>query len=79
MATELGIAGLLLFADQWVYGHAHSESLGSAWPLAAVLSVGIAYGTRAGAGAGAALGVVHWLGDLSFETRPWTADRARAR
>ncbi len=75
VATELGIAGLLVFADQWVYGHAHSESLGSAWPLAAVLTVGIAYGTRAGAGAGAALGVVHWLGDLSFETRPWTVDR----
>ncbi len=76
IAVELGIAGLLVFADQWVYGHAHSQSLGSAWPLAAVLTVGIAFGTRPGAGAGAGLGVVHWLGDLAFDAGPWTGDRA---
>jgi signal transduction histidine kinase len=76
VAVELGIAGLLVFSDQWVYGHSHSQSLGSAWPLAAVLTVGIAYGTRAGAGAGFSLGILHWLGDLSFDTSPWTSDRA---
>ncbi len=76
VVVELAIAGLLVFSDQWVYGHSHSQSLGSAWPLAAVLTVGIAYGTRAGAAAGFSLGVLHWLGDLAFDTSPWTSDRA---
>jgi len=76
VAVELAIAGLLVFSDQWVYGHSHSQSLGSAWPLAAVLTVGIVFGVRAGAGAGLAMGVLHWLGDLAFDTSVWTSDRA---
>jgi signal transduction histidine kinase len=76
LLVELLIAGLLVFADQWVYAHDHSQSLGSAWPLASVFTVGIAYGARLGAAAGFALGVLQWLGDLSFVPGRWTGDRA---
>ena len=76
LATELAVAGLLVLLDQWVYGAAHSQSLGAAWPLAAILSVAIAAGTRAAAGAGFFLGVLHWLSDLLFGSGPWTGNRA---
>ncbi len=75
VATEVVIAGALVFSDQWVYAHDHSQSFGSAWPLASILTVGIAYGVRAGAGAGLVMGVLHWLGDLVFLSGPWTAER----
>src|SRR4051794_11006618 len=42
LAAELGIAALLVLCDGWAYGGGHafssSQSLGSIWPLAAVLS-----------------------------------------
>lgn len=58
---ELVIAIALVIGDGVAYraGHAFagSQSLGSVWPLAAVLSVGLASGARLGALAGALLGV----------------------
>jgi signal transduction histidine kinase len=76
LIVELTLAGLLVLLDQWAYGVAHSQSLGSVWPLAAVLSIAIAAGTRQAAPAGFALGVLHWLSDLLFGAGPWTGDRA---
>jgi signal transduction histidine kinase len=75
VATEVAIAGAIVFSDQWVYAQDHSQSFGSAWPLASILTVGIAYGVRAGAGAGLVMGILHWLGDLAFLSGPWTAER----
>ena len=76
LATELVLAGALVFADQWVYGSTHSQSLGSAWPVASILTAGIVGGPLAGAAAGFALGILHWLGDLAFVSGRWTGDRA---
>src|SRR6476469_6670406 len=76
LATELALAGALVFGDQWVYGSSHAQSLGSAWPLASVLSIAIVGGAWAGAAAGFSLGVLHWLGYLPFVAGRWTGDRA---
>ena len=70
LAAELTLAGALVFGDQWVYGGSHAQSLGSAWPLASVLSLAIVGGAGAGAAAGFAVGTVHWLGDLAFVAGP---------
>jgi len=74
LAIELAIAMALVFADWWVYGQvggiwsAHGQSLGVAWPAAAVLSIGVAYGAGRGVLAGAALGLVRLVGQLVFWT-----------
>ncbi|CAN5595550.1 hypothetical protein BH24ACT4_BH24ACT4_22840 [soil metagenome] len=62
IAVEVGMAVTLLVADGWVYGGDHGQTLGSAWPLAAVLAVGAAWGPVAGIAAGVALGVGKWGG-----------------
>jgi signal transduction histidine kinase len=64
VAGELAAGGLVLACDDAVYDGAHSQALGSAWPLAGVLAAGIALGPAAGAGAGAALGLARALGHL---------------
>jgi len=60
LAIELAIAAALVLCDGWAYGAGHafstSLSLGSIWPLAAVLSVGLAAGAGWGAAAGLVLG-----------------------
>lgn len=78
LLVEVVLAGTIVLLDQWVYGSPHSQSLGSAWPLAAVLSVGIAAGARAGAACGFGLGILHWLSDLVFVPGRWSGDRALA-
>jgi signal transduction histidine kinase len=78
LATELAVAGSLVFADHWAYGSAHSQSLGSAWPLAAVMSIGLVLGAPGGATAGLLLGVLRWLGELWFEPGRWSGDRTLA-
>ncbi len=62
IGSEVAVAVALLVADGWVYGGDHSQSLGSAWPLAAALSAGIAWGPLAGIAAGVALGLGRWTG-----------------
>jgi signal transduction histidine kinase len=61
LAVEMLIATALVLCDGWTYGTGHafssSQSLGSIWPLAAVLSVGAASGPLWGGGAGVLLGV----------------------
>jgi signal transduction histidine kinase len=75
IAVELALAGTIVFADQWVYATDHSQSFGSAWPLASVLTVGVVGSIRLGAFAGFGMGVLHWLGDLVFAPGPWTSNR----
>lgn len=61
VSAELAVAAALVLCDGWAYGAHHafstSQSLGSVWPLAAVLSTGVALSAAAGAGAGAVLGL----------------------
>jgi signal transduction histidine kinase len=69
IAIELAIAAALLFGDWWVYGadNGHSQSLGSAWPLAVILTVGVAYNAWAGFATGFALGIIHIVGQVLFD------------
>jgi signal transduction histidine kinase len=76
LGIELAIAMALVFADWWVYGRvggtwsSHGQSLGVAWPAAAVLSIGVACGATTGFAAGAALGLARLAGQLVFWTDP---------
>jgi signal transduction histidine kinase len=67
MGVELVLACALAYLDWWVYGGvAHSQSLGTIWPLAVVLTVGVAQGGRGGFAAGLLLGAVRATGELTF-------------
>jgi signal transduction histidine kinase len=75
VAVELAIAVALLAGDGWVYEHGHafasSQSLGSAWPLAAVLSAGLVLGPLGGAGGGLALGAGRIVGAAVNQQGAW--------
>src|SRR5262249_29384614 len=77
LAIEGAIALSMAFADQWVYTAAnpHAQSLGSIWPLAWVITVGIPYAGRGGALAGLSVGVASWLSNLVFVAGRWNGDR----
>lgn len=59
--TELAVGILLILGDGVAYGEGHafstSQSLGSVWPLAGILSMGVAMGPLAAAGAGVLIGI----------------------
>ena len=55
--VEVATGAGLLVADGWVYGGPHRVSLGSAWPIAGVLSAGVVTGPVGGAAAGAVIGL----------------------
>ena len=58
---ELAVGAALVLCDGWAYGRGHafstSQSLGSVWPLAGVLAVGVVTGPVGGAAAGGLMGV----------------------
>jgi signal transduction histidine kinase len=54
--AELGLGFVLLAADGWVYDGEHPQSLGSAWPLAGAMSIGIVVGPSGGIVAAMVLG-----------------------
>jgi signal transduction histidine kinase len=64
LATELAVGFALGAGDGWAYAHDHPQSLGSAWPLAGVLTAGVALAGRGGAVAGAVVGLGRLFGDL---------------
>lgn len=74
IAIELTVAVALSVADPIAYADGHSQSLGSAWPLAGILSAGIAFGGAGGAAAGVVVGLARLAGDL-VAGGAWSDDR----
>jgi signal transduction histidine kinase len=67
LAVELAVAGTMVFVDMYAYGSAqHAQSLGTVWPLAVVLTAGVAYGGWGGLAAGLVLGLVRLAGEIVF-------------
>ena len=67
--TELAVAFTLEMGDRIVYnGVSHSQSFASAWPLASLLTAGIAYRSRGGAAAGAIVGLGRVVGEMVDST-----------
>jgi signal transduction histidine kinase len=60
--VELGVGASMLLLDGHVYDRIHSQSVGSAWPVAGVLVAALIGGPIAGAAAGVALGAARWIG-----------------
>ena len=79
LGAELTIATALVLCDGWAYGAGHafssSQSLGSIWPLAAVLSIGLGLGAAWGAGAGVVLGVARLGATLANGVRDFDGGR----
>lgn len=68
IASELAVAFSLGAGDGWVFAGEHAQSLGSVWPLAGVMTAGVAWAGRGGALAGAVVGLGRLCGDL-IQTR----------
>ncbi len=71
VAVEVAVACALVFGDEFVYdGAGHPQTLASAWPLAGVMTAGIAFrwrgGVVAGVVIGAAQGMGEWLGPAAW-------------
>ena len=71
VVVELGVGASMLLLDGYVYVEDHSQSLGSAWPVAGILMAAVAGGPIAGAASGVALGAARWGG---AQLAPFTAD-----
>jgi signal transduction histidine kinase len=72
LVIELSVGFALSAGDGWAYAGDHPQSLGSVWPLAGVLTAGVALAARGGAAAGAVVGLGRLCGDalLPGSTRP---------
>ena len=72
IAAEVAVAIALEVGDQLAYnGVSHSQSLASAWPLAGVMTAGIAFRARGGVLAGVAIGLGRAVGQ-ELGPRDWT-------
>ena len=80
VSVEMALAVGLVLGDGWAYGAGHafstSQSLGSVWPLVAVLSTGVAFGGSWGIGAGALLGSARLGATLANGVRSFDGSRA---
>jgi signal transduction histidine kinase len=71
---EVAVGATLSLADGAVWNADHSQSLGSAWPLAGVLSAGIVGGAAPGMAAGAAIGLGRLGAQLIDSSVAWGED-----
>ena len=83
VVVELAVGAALLIGDGVVYpeGHAFaggSQNLGSAWPVAGVLSAGIVLGRYGGVAAGLTLGLARLVGVLVNGPVDWEVGRAQS-
>jgi signal transduction histidine kinase len=64
VAAEVAVGCLLELCDELVYdGAGHPQALSSAWPIAGVLTAGVAFRWRGGVVAGLAIGLARGLGE----------------
>lgn len=79
VVAEVAVGVALVVGDGWAYGPGHafstSQSLGSVWPLAGVLTAGVAFGAWAGGGAGAAMGAARLGAVLANGVRDFDGGR----
>jgi signal transduction histidine kinase len=66
VGCALGIGDQLAFN-----GVAHPQMLGSIWPLAGIITAGIAWAGRGGLLAGVVVGLGHLIGDATSDTFTW--------
>jgi signal transduction histidine kinase len=62
VTIEVAVAFLLSAGDGLAYGGPHSQSLGSAWPLAGILTAGVVFAGRGGLAAGLVVGTGRLIG-----------------
>lgn len=62
VAMEVTFGAAIVFADGWIYHSAHGQTFGSAWPVAGVLTAGVALGPTGGGIGGLLLGLGRWRG-----------------
>ena len=78
LVVEGAIALGLALADGLAYGNlpnsSHSQSLGTIWPLAWVLTVGIRFGAAGGLVAGCSIGSAQFLSTWLFSDKVWRGD-----
>ena len=78
LVVEGAIALGLALADGLAYGNlpnsGHSQSLGTIWPLAWVLTVGIRFGAAGGMVAGCSIGSAQFLSTWLFSDKVWRGD-----
>jgi signal transduction histidine kinase len=80
LAIELAAAMAVGIAGGWTYGSepfAGTHNLGSAWPLAAVLSTGVAAGPLLGAGAGFVVALGRFLAPIAAGVSPSDFERSQ--
>ncbi|HEV7759358.1 MAG TPA: ATP-binding protein [Acidimicrobiales bacterium] len=76
VATEVAVGCALGIGDQLAFnGVSHPQMLGSIWPLAGIITAGIAYAGRGGLLAGVTVGLGHLIGDTTSDSFTW--DRAQ--
>lgn len=64
IAVEVAVAVALSIGDAVAYSGPHPQSLGSAWPLAGILTAGVAFAGRGGAAAGVLVGLGRLVGSV---------------
>ncbi len=74
VVVEVAVGATLSLADGAVWDADHSQSLGSAWPLAGVLSMGIVAGALPGIAAGAVVGLARLGAQLIDSSVDWGED-----
>ena len=72
IALEVGVGFALAVGDEVAYnGVRHAQMLASVWPLAGIITAGIAFAGRGGLLAGVTVGLGHLLGDLIEPDFAW--------